>query len=111
MREIKPSREKQDGKCDVLVRMLTASSIEPRAEERIESRKIVILRARLPDAGRLGGAAGSSRSEAEGEIGKERKRESHEEVQRERRGRCLPQEEAFFWLLYLNERLVDTEGG
>jgi hypothetical protein len=37
----------------------------------------------------------SSRSEAEGEIGKERKRESHEKVERECRGRCLPLKEAF----------------
>ena len=74
MKEINPSRQMQDDKCDALVRTLTASSIESRAEWRIESGK-----QRSPVQGflTLGGSAGSSRSKTEGEVGKERGRGNH----------------------------------
>ena len=50
-----------------------------------------IPRARLPDTGQLGGAAGSSRSKTEGERGKERGRGNHTRKSNENaaEGACL----------------------
>ena len=95
MKEINPSREMQDDRCDALVRTLTASSIESRAERRIESGK-----QRPPMQGflTLDGLAvrlGRQGARQKGRKEKREERESHETVERERRGRCLPLKEAF----------------
>ena len=72
MKGINPSREMQDDKCDVLVRTLTASSIESHAEWRIKSGK-----QRSPVQGflMLDGSAARLGRRGERQKGREEKRE------------------------------------
>ena len=82
----------QGDKCDTLIRTLTTSSIEPRANRKL-SPKTEVPCARLPDAGQLGRAAGSSRSEAEGEREREKERRKEDHTRRSNEnaaeGACL----------------------
>ena len=88
----------QGDKCDALIRTLTASSIESRANRK-SNRKTEVPCVRLPDAGRLGGATGSSRSETEGERGKEgHTRRSNENAAE---GACLSRRPS---LTFISER-------
>jgi hypothetical protein len=66
-------------KLDALVRMLTAWSIESRAKKIKPKRgRPRTLKQRFPDAGRLGGAVGSSRSKAE-RIGEKEREKSRKD--------------------------------